>query len=212
MTGTITVLDTAVTVTPSASATGTVTATVTATSTATVTSTRTPTQTASATGTVTATTTVSLLLVGSQAVQAGLDANPAGLAEAFQYTASASGTAGRLYLYLDGSSSATRVVLGLYANSASDNPGALLAQATIAGPLRGTWNSVTISPVAISAGTRYWIAVLGPSGAGTVRFRDVATGGRAQTSSSGTLSTLPATWSTGVRYTNSPMSAYAATN
>ena len=38
--------------------------------------------------------------------------------------------------------------------------------------------------------------------------RDGASGGRAQTSGQTTLTALPATWSPGTDYPNSPMSAY----
>jgi hypothetical protein len=43
-----------------------------------------------------------------------------------------------------------------------------------------------------------------------VQFRDVAAGGRTQTSAQTTLTTLPATWTPGKNYTNAPLSAYAA--
>jgi hypothetical protein len=55
----------------------------------------------------------------------------------------------------------------------------------------------------------YWIAILSPSGRGTVKFRDAVTGGAAETSLQTTLASLPATWSTGVRYTDGPLSGYA---
>jgi hypothetical protein len=115
----------------------------------------------------------------------------------------------RLVIYLDASSTATQVVLGLYADSAND-PGALLAQGTISSPVKGAWNTATIAPTSISAGTTYWIAVLGPTGAGAVRFRDVGVGGRSQVSAQTGLAALPLRWSPGVLYSNAPMSAYAA--
>jgi hypothetical protein len=147
--------------------------------------------------------------VGTQIIEPQLDWNAAGLAEAFQYTATSSGVATRLVIYLDASSAATRVVLGLYADSAND-PGALLAQGTISSPVKGAWNTATIVPTSINAGATYWIAVLGPTGAGTVRFRDVGAGGRSQVSAQTTLTALPGTWSRGILYSNAPMSAYAA--
>jgi hypothetical protein len=201
MTGRITVLETGVTATPTLTETPTATAT--------------PTDTPTATATATATPTASgpLMLLGEQSLQSNLDYNPAGMAEAFQYTATASGTVDRLYVYVDGSSTATKVVLGLYADGADGEPGALLAQATITAPLKGAWNAVAVPPTSVAAGSNYWIAVLGPSGSGTVRFRDLSSGGgRALTSMATNLTTLPATWSTGSTYDNSPMSAYASQN
>jgi hypothetical protein len=152
-----------------------------------------------------------VLLVGSSIVQSTVDSNTAGVAEAFQYTASASGNVTKLYVYIDSGSTATTVVVGLYTNSTSDNPGSLLAQATITSPVKGAWNAVAIpTPVSVTAGTKYWLAILGPSGAGTVKFRDVASGGKAQTSSQSNLTTLPATWSPGTNWANSPASFYGA--
>jgi hypothetical protein len=148
--------------------------------------------------------------VGNQTVQTNRDNNPSGMAEAFQYTATASGTASQLNVYLDSTNAATSVVVGLYTN-ASNAPASLLAQATLTNPVNGGWNSVAIPPTTITAGTSYWIAVLGPAGGGTIQFRDRASGGgRAQVSSQSNLTTLPATWSPGANYNNSPLSAYAA--
>jgi hypothetical protein len=130
------------------------------------------------------------------------------MAEAFQYTATASGSVSKLALYLDGSSTASKVVVGLYANS-NNNPGSLLVQATITNPVKSAWNSVAVSGASVTAGTKYWIAVLAPVGSGTVRFRDVASGGRAQSSQQSNLTTLPASWSPGSTFANAPMSAYA---
>ncbi len=149
------------------------------------------------------------VLVGDQSIEANADFNPDGTAEAFQYTAAASGTITKLYVFVDGTSAATSVVVGLYSDSPSNNPGTLLVQGTISSPVSGQWNAVAVTPTAVSAGTKYWIAVLGPSGAGILRFRDVASGGATVTSAETALTSLAATWSTGTTYANSPMSAYA---
>jgi hypothetical protein len=152
------------------------------------------------------------MLVGHQSIEATRDNNSPGVAQAFQYTATASGTADRLNVYLDSTNTATQVVVGLYSNAASNNPGTLLAQATLTNPASGAWNAVTIPATPVQAGTAYWIAVLAPTGGGTVQFRNVApgAGGKSQISSQTTLSTLPAAWSGGTSFANSPMSAYAA--
>jgi hypothetical protein len=151
-----------------------------------------------------------VLLVGSSTVQSTPDSNTAGRAEAFQYTAAATGSVTTLYVYVDSGSTATKMVVGLYTDSAN-NPGSLLAQGTITSPVKGAWNSVRLTtPVAVTANANYWMALLGPSGSGTFKFRDIASGGgRAQTSSQSNLTTLPATWSRGTNYGNSPASAYA---
>lgn len=153
-----------------------------------------------------------MILVGTTSVGTYQDYNPEGMAEAFQYTASASGTANQVYIYIDSTSAATQVIVGLYTNTGSNNPGNLLTQVTIANPVKGTWNSAILPVAGITTGTKYWIAVLGPVGSGVVRFRDVSSGTQAQTSAQNNLSSLPATWSPGTNYTNSPMSAYLSKN
>jgi hypothetical protein len=69
--------------------------------------------------------------------------------------------------------------------------------ATVTSPTSGAWSSIAIPPTSITAGSKYWIAVLGPAGGGTVQFRDTAAGAKSQTSGQASLSTLPATWSPG---------------
>ncbi len=148
-------------------------------------------------------------LIGSTTVGTLSDGNPSGTAEGFRYTASASGTARTLGVYLDAGSVATRVVVGLYADGGS-GPGTLLAQGTITSPAAGAWNTVSIAPVTVTAGTVYWIAVVSPAGMGDVAFRDTPSGGPSQTSAQDNLTGLPATWSPGAPYANAPLSAYAS--
>ena len=150
-------------------------------------------------------------LIGDNAIEASNDSNPAGMAEAFLFTASSSGTASRLWAYLDGASTANQVTVGIYSHDPSTNsPGTLLAQNTMTAPVNGAWNVVAIPATTITAGTSYWIAVLGPAAQGTIQFRDHSTGGRNITSAQTTLATLPATWSNGTVYANAPVSAYAS--
>jgi hypothetical protein len=151
------------------------------------------------------------LLVGNNTIQTSSDNDKAGTAEAFLYTASAGGTATTLNLYVDSGSSATKVVVGIYSHNASTNaPASLLAQGTISAPTTG-WNAVPLSSaVTIANGTKYWIAILSPSGSGTIKFRDKSSGGRSQVSSQATLTALPGTWSSGKSFTSSAMSAYAS--
>lgn len=150
----------------------------------------------------------STALVGNAAVEANADSNGAGTAEAFQATAAGTGTATDVFVYLD-SSVPTRIVAGLYADSAG-HPGALLAQGTLATPKVSAWNDVPLtSGAGLSTGTKYWIAVLSPSGAGTVRFRDRKASGASESSLATTLASLPTAWSTGHSYTDAFLSAYA---
>jgi outer membrane protein assembly factor BamB len=150
-----------------------------------------------------------VVLAGDQTVESNHDSNTAGSAEAFRTTAGTSGTAQTITVYVDSTSTATSLTAGLYAD-ASGHPGALLGQGTIAAPAKGAWDDVPISGAAVTAGATYWIAILGPSGAGTIQFRDKSGGGASETSSSSSLSTLPASWTTGARYTDGPLSAYVS--
>jgi hypothetical protein len=146
-------------------------------------------------------------LVGDANVEGALDDNSAGQAEAFQYTAATSGSATHLNLYVDGSSGASTVVVGLYTDNAG-HPGQLLAQGTIGAPVAGTWNSTTIASTAVTAGASYWIAILGT--AGTIEFRDIAGGGPgSESSAQTTLTSLPATWTSGPAWSTTSASAYA---
>jgi outer membrane protein assembly factor BamB len=149
-----------------------------------------------------------VLLLGDQALYSGLDSNSPGTAEAFRTTAVASGTLAKLAAYVDSSSTATSLVVGIYSDS-SGHPRSLLAQGT-ATPTNGTWNTVSVSSTAITSGTTYWIALLAPNG--TLRFRDRACGcaNPSESSAQTTLTTLPATWTTGIAYKDAPASAYGS--
>ncbi len=160
--------------------------------------------------TATATPAAGVTFVGSKSVPSNIDYNPGGVAEAFIYTASATGTATRFYVYVDSGNTASNIIVGIYSNATGDNPANLLAQATISNPVKGAWNSVTIPSVSIVKSTKYWFAILGPAGDGTVKFRDASIGSKAQTSAQSNLTALPTVWSIGTNYNNSPMAAYAA--
>ena len=93
----------------------------------------------------------------------------------------------KLNVYLDSANRATRLVAGVYAN-AGGHPGRLLTQATLTSVTSGAWNALTVPKASVAAGTTYWIAVLSPSGRGTLQIRDRFGGGRSETSSQGALS------------------------
>jgi hypothetical protein len=146
--------------------------------------------------------------IGNQVVEAQRDQNTLGKAEAFQATATASGAITAISIYMDASSTVSRLTVGLYAD-ASGHPGALIAQGSITSPGAGIWASVPLTAT-VTSGTPYWIAVLG-SGTGSIYFRDRRSGPcKAETSSQTTLTALPATWATGISYTDCPISAYGS--
>jgi hypothetical protein len=146
-------------------------------------------------------------LLGNANVQSAIDSDPAGTVEAFRTDARFSGEMSSLHLYVDSSSTASRVVVGIYSDH-NGHPGSLQEQATLTSPMAGSWNYVDIPSMTVSAGKRYWIAVLGPKGAGKIRFRDAPTGPASETSAQHHLTALPETWSTGQTYTNGHLSAY----
>ena len=89
-------------------------------------------------------------LLGNATVGTGLDSNSSGLAEAFAATATASGTLEELNLYLDSSSRATKVTLGIYTD-VSSHPRTLLAQGSTTTPATG-WNRVVVPPTTLYRG------------------------------------------------------------
>jgi hypothetical protein len=147
-------------------------------------------------------------LIGDQSVEGIIDSNPTGSAEAFQATATGTGTVTKVSLYLDASSTTNSVIVGLYSNSGS-SPSQLLARGSSTTVQPGAWNTITVPPVAVTAGTPYWIAILSPSGnTGSFIFRDANGPCVSKQSSSSALTDLPATWTTGATWPSCPVSAY----
>lgn len=121
-----------------------------------------------------------------------------GFGSIYLMQAGATGTARSLRLFVDGTSTATRAKLALYSD-VDLQPGVRLATATIDAPKAGQWNAAKLStPVPITAGERYWFALLNPpEGTGRLHYRDRA-GGRelGQWTVAEGIADLPATWTT----------------
>jgi hypothetical protein len=146
------------------------------------------------------------ILIGSEAVYGNRDSLAAGTAEAFPFTASASGSATSIHVYVDTGSSATKVVVGLYQNS-SGHPSTLLSTGSLRSPQSGAWNSVPIGSVAVSQGARYWLAVLGVGG--TLRYRDLVPATcQAAMSAQSNLTALASEWRSERLWWTCPISAY----
>lgn len=147
-------------------------------------------------------------LLGLSSVQSSADSNAAGEAEAFRSTATASGQAGSLTLYVDSGSAATTLTVGVYSD-ASGKPGTLLASGSLSAPRAAAWNTVTLgSNPALTSGTPYCIALLGTGG--QVRYRDTSTGSCSQSNATTGLTNLPATWSSGTSWPTCNLSAYVS--
>jgi hypothetical protein len=149
-------------------------------------------------------------LLGDANVGRAVDSDTAGTAEVFLTKARYAGQMTRAHLYVDASNTAGKIVVGIYSDK-NGAPEALQREATISNVRAGSWNYVDFSSLPVTAGKRYWIAVLGPKGTGTIRFRDQGSGGgTSQTSALHTLTALPTTWIPGTNWTSAPLSAYGS--
>jgi hypothetical protein len=101
---------------------------------------------------------------------------------------------------------ASTVLVGLYTD-ASSHPASLLAEGSTSSPVPSIWNSVPLNSAPVVAGNTYWITVLGVGG--TVAFRDTNAGPcSSATSAQSNLSSLPASWSSGLSWPTCAISAY----
>jgi hypothetical protein len=146
------------------------------------------------------------LLAGESNVESQVDNNAAGQAEAFRYTASATGTSKTISFYVDPSNTATSGHLGVYSDS-SGHPGTLLGQVSFT-PVPG-WGTVNLPGSSITSGHVYWLAELGNGG--VLAFRDTGSGGSpSENSAQTTLTSLPSTWSSGPGWDSTPASFYVS--
>jgi PKD repeat protein len=149
-----------------------------------------------------------VFLVGDKNVTPVTDSISQGKAQAFQTQATLTGWVTGLSVYVDRGSPGTTLVAGLYTDE-NDHPGTLLAQGTLSSP-SGGWEMLSVPPVSITAGSKYWVAILSPNGMLTFRDSGTWVGGLSETSSQSTLSELPSTWTTGTYESEGPLSAYGA--
>ena len=146
------------------------------------------------------------VLLGDQSMAPSADSNNAGVAQAFSYQATASGTTAAIELYVNSGTTASKLLLGVYTN-ANGKPGSLLASGSIASPKAQAWNDVNVGSVTVTARNTYWIALLGTGG--QVGYPDTMSGSGASYVDSATgLTALPATYSSGNEYAATPASAY----
>jgi hypothetical protein len=143
-------------------------------------------------------------LLGDQTIQTERVTLPAGQAASYQYVAAQSGQVSLLRLYLDPGSSATVVRVALYSDQAG-TPGTILSQGSAPGLTTG-WVTVSLPPISLVQGTRYWVAVLAPIGSGNVVLRDAGRGGSSLLSRQATMAAFPLAWTSGTSGARSPMS------
>jgi len=144
-------------------------------------------------------------LLGDQTLYPGRVSLAGGQAAAYPYTAAQSGQANSVRLYVDAGSTAPALRVALYADQIG-SPGTILAQGTAPGLTPG-WITVSIPPVSVTQGGRYWLAVLSPIGDGGVNLRTALGVGIGQLSRQTTLAAFPAAWTAGALSAGSPLSA-----
>src|SRR5262245_4083919 len=108
--------------------------------------------------------------VGNPVVGGRVDGKVSGRAESYRFSARR-GAVNRLNVYLDGTSTARKVVLGLYSNRRNGAPKRLLRSCTIRRPVRAAWNRCAIPAFSPSSGAAYHLVLLGPDHTGRVRYR-----------------------------------------
>jgi large repetitive protein len=155
------------------------------------------------TGVLYASTAAGQTLVGASSLETNVDYNTPGTAQATKFIAPLAGTPAAIKFYLDASYTASKVVVGIYADNGSGYPGTLVTngQVTVTGGTAGAWNTATLtSCAALTAGKVYWLALLQPlTSTGVAYFRDNSTGaaGTSSYTFGTTLETLPATATAG---------------
>jgi hypothetical protein len=150
----------------------------------------------------------SVVLVGSSSRASHVEREPAGRSAAFRYAALRSGTARSIHLYLDRSSKARSVAVGVY-TSTHGHPGKRISTGTLHSPKAGRWNVVSVRKTRIRAGSSYWIAVLGSRGVLRVRD-DRGASCRKEVVDHLRSRTLPTKWAAGTRSQACSLSAFVS--
>ncbi|WP_157592116.1 calcium-binding protein [Solirubrobacter soli] len=142
-------------------------------------------------------------VLGSDEIGPGVSTLDPGLPEAYRAIASTAATVDHVSLRVAAGTTASRLVIGVYADN-NGHPGQLLTTGELAAPTPDAWNEVSVAPTALAAGLPYWIAVMGTGGALRIANHDGGTGN--SPSETGRFAAgqdpgqLPATWRTLTRY------------
>ena len=147
------------------------------------------------------------LILGNNTLEPNVGKPTSRTALAFKATPPKKGIISAIQVYVDGSSTATELVAGIY-DDISGHPGNLVVKGLKTSPKAGATNTVPIATTTLEAGKTYWIAILGSNGQVNYRYRANTTTPIETCATTG-LTTLPSKWSPGsVAPTNGPMSAY----
>jgi sugar phosphate isomerase/epimerase len=147
---------------------------------------------------------------GSRAIAAATDTLSSTQAEAFEATAEYGGVVDHINVYVDRRTTAGWLGAGLYTDDGG-HPGTLLAQGSRGSLTKQGWNTVSIPPVAVAKGQKYWTAVQGFGGVLRIRTNSGGAGtGNSETGKTIGSTELPASWTTDVVYPgDAPLSAFA---
>ena len=111
-------------------------------------------------------------------------------------------------IYVDKTSTATRLIAGVYTDN-NGHPGKLITGWDDTWIKVSGWNEVRLPVVPVAAGTKYWIAVLNPTGGLLNILNNIGSNTQpSETNQSVTLSELPSLWVTGTISTNGLLSGY----
>ena len=146
-------------------------------------------------------------IMGDRALGPWVDYKPQGIAQAYQTVPKKSGVLTTVKVYLDSSSTATKLTAGIYKDN-NGHPGALVAKGKLKSLRPGAWNSVSMSVAPIAKGQPYWIAVLGLDGEIALLSQEGSSTGLTETSASSTLTHLPRRWRGSATKSNASMSIY----
>jgi hypothetical protein len=144
------------------------------------------------------------MLVGDETVQTDHVSLQGGQSAAYQYVANQSGQASVVRLYVDAGSTAPVVRLAVYSDQAG-TPGSILSQGSAPGMVPG-WISVSVPPLSLLEGNRYWVSVLNPLGAGSLNLRQATSGGSSVASARASLAAFPQPFVAGAATAHSPLS------
>ena len=151
------------------------------------------------------------VLVGNPSVAGSTYSQGTEWAQAFEFTAVASGPAASASVYVDAGSSATSLDAGLY-NTAWGHPSKLLAYGRLSSPKPGTWNTINLSSSpSVSSSQTYWIAVLATGGALTLSDSS-GSWHCSEYPSQTNLTSLPANWPSGSGSSACSLSAYVSSS
>jgi hypothetical protein len=145
-------------------------------------------------------------LIGDDTVQTDRLTLSGGQAAAYQYYASQSGLASVAHVYIDAGSSTQTLRVALYSDL-NGTPVSILSQGSTSSVAPG-WTSVNISPVALLAGSRYWVALLNPLGSGVVNLRQSPSGGSSLSGAQTSLAAFPQPFTGGIPAAHAPLSLY----